>query len=280
VRVGDGGQQSLVVGGARGRTSYRAVVSRRAGDAGEVHRRGDSGDDDVVLIERTPLTGGVHGRFPDRSDQVGQNAVIERRTRQRLSDDALRVRDVALRAGVTEPTLYHFFVNKESLIEAAQVERFNRGQIEVVAAFCDVASRCQSADEFFGVVLAIAEWVYQPARAAVRRRRFSAAGAAGERPALLLAVAASARESREILAKELHVAQRLGWVRHDVDAAALAAWLISQINSRFVIEISEDDETAAGWNRVSLEAILRVLGGPALDDVRPADLSSHPFFRG
>mgnify|MGYP002737989964 CR=1 FL=1 len=46
-------------------------------------------------------------------------------------EQAIRTKSVASAAGVTEPTLFHYFGSREGLIEEAQAERFREMQLEV-----------------------------------------------------------------------------------------------------------------------------------------------------
>ena len=48
---------------------------------------------------------------------------------------ALKVRDVSARAGVKEPSVYHYFGNRDGLVEAAQAKRYIRGLLELTEVF-------------------------------------------------------------------------------------------------------------------------------------------------
>ena len=45
-------------------------------------------------------------------------------------ESSVRVSTVASAVGVREPSVYHFFKNREALVEAAQIERYRRSYLE------------------------------------------------------------------------------------------------------------------------------------------------------
>ena len=91
------------------------------------------------------------------------SAPVGESTRDRLIDaaieiiesdgeQAVKVREVASRAGVTEPSLYHFFGDRNGLIEEAQAERFRRNQMDVLSGFATAILECESREEFVELV--------------------------------------------------------------------------------------------------------------------------------
>ena len=50
-------------------------------------------------------------------------------------EGSVRVSAVAAAVGVKEPSVYHFFKNREALVEAAQIERYRRSYSEMLKPF-------------------------------------------------------------------------------------------------------------------------------------------------
>ena len=173
-------------------------------------------------------------------------------------EGSVRVSSVAAEVGVREPSVYHFFKNREALVEAAQIERYRRSYAEMMVPFEAAALMADSWDDFERSVRKIFAAIYTPARAEVRSIRMNVMGAAQTSPAIAAAVNEINLENTESLARVMTFGQEKGWVTKDLDAMALAYWGIGQINGRVMAEMNPSQVDLDAWNKVSIEAVLAV----------------------
>ena len=173
-------------------------------------------------------------------------------------EGSVRVSNVASAVGVREPSVYHFFKNREALVEAAQIERYRRSYSEMMIPFETAAMMSDSWDDFERSVRKIFAAVYSPDRAQLRSIRKNVMGAAQSSPAIAAAVIEINHETAESLARVMTFGQEKGWVTRDLDAMALAYWGIGQINGRVMAEMNPSQVDLDAWNKVSIEAVLGV----------------------
>jgi len=213
---------------------------------------------------RRPTTVGAVGNEGDTRERLLQAAIEVIATE---GERAIRVRDIAGRAGVTEPSLYHFFGSREGLIIAAQAARFQEEQLEGLRAFIAAVHEADDADDFVAAVRDTLTWAYQPSRKAIRSTRLDVLGSAQSRPGLARQLANAQRVVNGELADVLRFAQRRGWVRTRLDGDVLAAWIIGQISGRAFIEIDPELAGSTEWDEISITAVLAVLGYPPNDNL-------------
>lgn len=191
-------------------------------------------------------------------------------TRQRIVDavigiitaggeSTLRMRDVAERVGIREPSIYHFFTNREQLIEAAQAECWRRDQTAMVALFSDMIGSARTRDEFVDTVATVLRRVFAPDRWAHRSTRIAVLGSAQSRPSLAAVIAESQQQVQEALAAVVRRAQDNGWVRGDLDAGMFAAWVLGMVNGRVLVEMAPEAADLAAWDRIAIDAVTAVL---------------------
>jgi AcrR family transcriptional regulator len=173
-------------------------------------------------------------------------------------EGSVRVSAVAAAVGVKEPSVYHFFKNREALVEAAQIERYRRSYAEMLQPFQMAAQMSDTQDEFERAVRKILTLVYVPERAAVRSIRMSVMGAAQTSPVIAEAVNEVNHESVTLLAEVMAFGQEKGWITKDLDAMALAYWGVGQINGRVMAEMNPSRVDLDEWNKVSIAAVLSV----------------------
>ena len=173
-------------------------------------------------------------------------------------EGSVRVSSVASEVGVREPSVYHFFKNREALVEAAQIERYRRSYAEMMVPFEAAALMADSWDDFERSVRKIFAAIYKPARAEIRSIRMNVMGAAQTSPAIAAAVNEINLENTESLARVMTFGQEKGWVTKDLDAMALAYWGIGQINGRVMAEMNPTKVDLDAWNKVSIEAVLAI----------------------
>ena len=173
-------------------------------------------------------------------------------------EGSVRVSNVAFAVGVREPSVYHFFKNREALVEAAQIERYRRSYVELMVPFEAAALMSDSWEDFERSVRKIFAAVYSPDRAILRSIRMNVMGAAQSSPAIAAAVIEINHETTESLARVMTFGQAKGWVTKDLDAMALSYWGIGQINGRVMAEMNPSQVDLDAWTKVSIEAVLGI----------------------
>jgi len=176
-------------------------------------------------------------------------------------ETAVRVQDLADAVGVAVTSLYHFYGNREGLIEAAQAERYVRGMQAAQQSFADDVRRCRSADEFRTVMSRTLERLSSPESAPARMTLVNALGSAHGRPKLAAALAGTQARSIGEFAAVFAGPQTSGWIRSDLDLVAFSAWYVGNIVQRTVVDIGVAGVDGDAWNRISHDAALAVLFG-------------------
>lgn len=122
-------------------------------------------------------------------------------------ESSVRVSTVATAVGVREPSVYHFFKNREALVEAAQIERYRRSFLEMILPFEAAALMSDTWADFERAVRKILAAVYSPERAELRSIRMNVMGAAQSSPAIAAAVIEINHETAESLARVMTFGQ-------------------------------------------------------------------------
>jgi AcrR family transcriptional regulator len=172
---------------------------------------------------------------------------------------AVRVRDIAARAGVKEPSVYHYFGSRDGLIEEAQAQRYSRGLLELTQVFDSLVKSCTSAEEFQAAVRKVIGAVVAPDREQVRAVRADVLGSAMSRPELKAAVAAAQSQSHSVLSGSISFAQQQGWVHPELDTKAFAVWYTGMVNGRLVYEIDPLQCSSHEWDSIAIDATLHLL---------------------
>lgn len=177
--------------------------------------------------------------------------------------DAIRVREVAAAAGVSYASLYHYFGDREGLIEAAQAERYARSVADLLSEFTARFATCRTREQFRTVLVAFIRRTFEPDRWGVRMDRVSVLGTAQSRPSLLALLAEAHRERDRQLAEIFRPAHDRGWVRTDLPLEELAGWFVSLVGARVFIEMDPERASSKAWNRLTEEALLNGVLAPA-----------------
>ena len=176
-------------------------------------------------------------------------------------EGALRVQKIAESVGVREPSVYHFFKNREELVEAAHVERYRRSHLEMVQPFQAGAALSDSAEDFRRIVKKILSLVYAVEREHIRSTRMSVMGAAQSSPTIAEAIRQINFDIHSRIADVLATAQEKNWICKEVDPLAAAYWINGQILGRVMAEMDKDRVDLDQWNYVSETAVLYFLFG-------------------
>ena len=173
-------------------------------------------------------------------------------------ESSVRVSAIATAVGVKEPSVYHFFKNRDALVEAAQIERYRRSYSEMIVPFEMAAAMSETREEFERAIRKIFSLVYAPERVEIRSVRKNVMGAAQSSEAIAKAISEINHETASTLARVMAFGQEHGWVTKDLDPMALAYWGIGQINGRVMAEKNSGRVNLAEWDKVSIEAVLAI----------------------
>lgn len=171
-------------------------------------------------------------------------------------EGSVRVQSIAEAVGVREPSVYHFFKNRAALVEAAQIERYQRSFLQLLIPFETAVALADTKSEFERAVAKVLSWSYVPDRHEARSARVNVLGAAQSSPTIAAAVVEANYSVAMTLAAILKGAQDKGWMRSDLDPLALAYWVNGQINGRVIAEMDSERVDLDAWNKVSVEAII------------------------
>jgi AcrR family transcriptional regulator len=137
---------------------------------------------------------------------------------------ALRMTDVAERAGVSFALIAHHFSNREGLVAAAQAELF-RGALEQDHAATEaVVTAASDTDALVDALRDITAAVLSPERADVRLRRVAALGTAHGPAKSRTTISHVATDSIDRVTRIVEDGQARGLIRDDLDARAVATF--------------------------------------------------------
>lgn len=168
---------------------------------------------------------------------------------------AIRLRSVANQVGIAEPTLYHYFKDRESLIIAAQTRRLQVNLTTTIEPFLAAVHACQDSEEFLDVFLSISRYSYQPDRRIVREVRAELIGASMKRDELRNSIVTEINSSLEPSVQALDFAKSKGWLKESTNSRALALFYLSVVSSAIYAEMQDDEELFNHWTQLAMDAI-------------------------
>lgn len=175
--------------------------------------------------------------------------------------DRLRLSDVAVAVGIAEPSVYKSFASKDALVIAASIVRYERGLLDMSAAFVKLVEQARSREDFRTAVRSILQSAFDEERAHLRASRLNVIDLAQHRPELAEQVLAAQRRTDEVLGAALARAAASGWIRSDIDPEALGLFAYTVINGRTIIELDPRRSHAAEWDRLAIEGVLAAFEG-------------------
>ena len=165
-------------------------------------------------------------------------------------EEGVRVVDIAKHVGVAVTTLFHLFGNRDSLIRAAQIERYVRGLATAIS---------KTKEDFRAVVIRMVRSEIAPINSAIRQSRQGVFGSAYGRRELTTALTESHNSMCLGLQVAFDRAKDNGWIDPTLDTLATAYWVLGLINSRVFIEAGSPQLDRRAWDDLTLKSILRVL---------------------
>jgi AcrR family transcriptional regulator len=174
-------------------------------------------------------------------------------------EEGVRVVDIAKHVGVAVTTLFHLFGNRDSLIMAAQIERYVRGQASMIEEFDVATAIARTKEDFRAVVIRMVRSETAPINSAIRQSRQGVFGSAYGQSELMTAITSSHNSMCLGMQVALERAKENGWIEPTLDTLATAYWMLGLLNSRVFIEVGSPQVDRRAWDDLTLKSILRVL---------------------
>lgn len=174
---------------------------------------------------------------------------------------AVRIETVSSMAGVTRPSLYHFFGDREGLIIAAQGERYKRSLLFRMGSQTEATRNCGSREEFVSLVR---NWMTQLSSedgAERRRVRIEVLGSSVSRPPLRALIAEIDAQAARDLGALLEIASDRGWLSTTFNLDVAAMWWFGMLNGRYMAEGSQSKPIQDEWDAIALTSVLHILFG-------------------
>ena len=174
-------------------------------------------------------------------------------------EDGVRFVDIAKHVGVAVTTLFHLFGNRDSLIRAAQIERYIRGQASMIEEFDVATAIARTKEDFRAVVIRMVRSETAPINSAIRHSRQGVFGSAYGRRELTTALTDSHNSMCLGLQVAFERAKDNGWIDPTLDTLATAYWMLGLLNSRVFIEAGSPQVDRLAWDDLTMKSIMRVL---------------------
>jgi AcrR family transcriptional regulator len=174
---------------------------------------------------------------------------------------ALRVDEVAEAAGVTKPTLYHYFGDRDGLVAAAQAERFRRLMMLGLDEALRIVREAASVEEFAAMLPALVAIGAGEEGASRRAARAAVLGSATSRPQLTKEIRDVLVVAGEQLAEFYRIGKERGLITSDIDDDVMSHWWFSVLAGRHLIDVLDDDRITAQWEQMTVWSMQKVLLG-------------------
>jgi AcrR family transcriptional regulator len=194
---------------------------------------------------------------------------------ERGGEAAVRVDAVADAAGVTRPSVYHFFGSRDALVVAAQIERYRRSLMFEMEEQIEAARKCDSREAFIELVRARMLHIGDADGIERRRIRIDVLGSAASRPQLRTLVDDAHREAATALGQLLGIAHERGWLTTSYDLEIAGLWWFGMMNGRYLVEGSHSSIVRREWDAIAADAALRLLFGDPLAAPSTPDLATR-----
>jgi AcrR family transcriptional regulator len=179
-------------------------------------------------------------------------------------ESSVRIRDLADSVGITQPSLYHHFKNREAVLEAAHLHRFVTKQTHYVTKFHTDTHACSSQDEFVNVLSEFFDFAQSDESQSIREARITVMAGAFRRPSLMTSVTESLDVLATTMSEALLYARSREWVRADLDAVAFTYWLMGELTVLVFAESTGRKDLRPAISAYVRQAVRLNLGLPLL----------------
>ena len=174
----------------------------------------------------------------------------------------LRISDLVEASGRSVGSIYHFFDNREGVIEAVRVHRFHPSWEDDLAAMEAVNDHVESLEQLMDAVEALQAEYVQSERNDVLWQRVAAIGSAQSRPSLRAVLAEKQREQTAAFETMIRTLQAKGIASADIDVHAAAVFVQAFTFGRILSILDGTDSLSPEeWSRTARRAVEAVLRG-------------------
>lgn len=174
-------------------------------------------------------------------------------------ESALNVHKVAKEAGVTVPSLYHFFGSREGLVEEAQVARFEKGMQVVGLSLDETLAGITTSRKYKETLRQWLHGLLGGPNSRFRRTRATVIASAVNNPSLAARIADIQEQHVRRISSYLNYGRSKGWVDDDLDIEAISLWTTTQLNGRVVLELDPKQRYIREWDRLFVESVMHAL---------------------
>ena len=173
----------------------------------------------------------------------------------------VRVNHLVEAAGVTPPTLYHYFGSRDGLIIEAQAERFVRSLRRDLANMRPVIAAVRNRRQMRRALSSMIDGLVDPARRSTRMARVNILGSAFARTELAARLAEAQSEVYGEFVEMFRPLQNAGLLRSDIHLPTAMYWMSGLFTSRFLVEIGDSEADPEKWNLYTRRAVTELLLG-------------------
>lgn len=174
-------------------------------------------------------------------------------------ESQVNVNKVAKEAGVTVPSVYHFYGSREGLIEEAQAYRFEDGLRRVGVSLDEALARAHTKKKYRDTIRQWLGGVTASSNTEFRKIRTTVLASAVNNPDLAARIARIQEEHVARIASYLKYGIEQGWVDDDIDVQAIVVWTVTQLNGRLIIELDPKKKFAREWDELFRTSVLNAL---------------------
>ncbi|MEI7746250.1 MAG: TetR/AcrR family transcriptional regulator [Actinomycetota bacterium] len=196
--------------------------------------------------------------LPNSRERILSAAIQELEER---GEAGLRIASISRLADASVASIYHFFANREGLVQAAQSHRYAQTLWSGAEEFENNAMACKSREEFELVIESGLRAIYSPERAPYRWTRINVLGSAWARKDLLQGVKESTNIWAQFLCKILTEMQKRGFCSQRFDPMVIAWWYSGTLIGRLEAEALQPDISMDEYNAISIAAVMQVIFG-------------------
>lgn len=162
----------------------------------------------------------------------------------------VRIDDILQETGISKGSLYHHFGGREGLIAAARVMQFSRFVAEDAETIRNTLTKTTTYEEFLAATSMLIQVNNSVEREHARHNRLSVIASSYGRPELHKSLALQQHLHTETIAEAARYGQKMGWVRSDVDARAIAVFVQSYNLARVLLDLDTEPISTEEWEKV------------------------------
>jgi AcrR family transcriptional regulator len=165
---------------------------------------------------------------------------------------SLRIDAIARAAGITKPSIYYFFGDRDGLVAAAQAERYRGSLLNGLVESIELTRAAANRKEFEALLPFYVDVAMQPDGAHRRAQRIQVLGSAVSRPKLTEEVSAATARAVELTTELVQIPIDRGWATPVFDADAIALWWLSNTQGRHLFDLIADERLDEQWRTMTI----------------------------